>query len=178
MGERMRASRFSAKTLTVAKTLVTATGTEINQLAGSGITTADLSQLHAAAAGAASSRAPKIAKVALAAVDTAGGVFAWQNPEAVTVVVDRLQIDATTAATAACTLDCGPTAVSAATLNDTLIDGLDVHTAVILADNLLAPGTDGVAQVKVATGKWITGSTASGASAGLVGSAYIHYHLV
>lgn len=126
-----------------------------------------------------------IRKVALAAVDTAGGVFAFQMPQA--GFIDMVILDVTTVATGACTLDIGYTTVSAATLSDTIIDGVDVHSATGTFDNVLNAGTNGVIggaantlaqELKVASGKWITGSTASGASAGLVGNVYIRYVLV
>lgn len=129
----------------------------------------------------ASTRTLRTVKVPLAAgVDTAGGIFAWQNPEAVSIFIDRVQIDLTTVASAACTLDIGSTATNATTLSDNLIDGIDVHTATGEFDNMLAAnaGTNGLPTQKLASGKWVTGSTASGASAGLVGNAYITYHLV
>ena len=92
----------------------------------------------------------------------------------------KVIVDVTTVAASACTLDIGGTAVTATTLSDTLIDGIDVHTATGQFDNLLAAnaGTNGLTVNKIATGKWVTGSTASGASAGLVGFAYIYYTLI
>lgn len=115
------------------------------------------------------------ARVALAAVDTGGGVFAWQNPHAETVIIDKIVIHVTTASTGACTVDVGTTATSAATSSDNLIDGLDVNTAAGVFDNVTDKGTNGKTRQTVATGKWITASKASGASAGIVGYAYIYY---
>jgi hypothetical protein len=117
-------------------------------------------------------------KVALGALDTAGGVFAWQNPEAVSILVTKVVLDVTTIATAACTLDVGTTATNATTLSDNLIDGCDVHTAIGLFSVLDTDGTNGKAQQKLASGKWVTGSKASGAAAGLAGYAYITYHII
>jgi hypothetical protein len=122
-------------------------------------------------------RAEKIARVALAAVDTAGGVFSWQNPESTAIVVTGLELDITTESTGACTVDCGTTATSAATLSDNLIDGLSVATAGLYNNNE-DKGTNGKSKQRLASGKWVTGSVASGASAGLVGYALIHYMLV
>lgn len=117
----------------------------------------------------------KHVKVALAALDAAGGILAWQNPEGVDILVTRFYIDTTAVATAACTADFGMTATSAATSADNLIDGVDLNAAVIFADNVTNAGTNGKSRQKVAAGKWITGSKATGAAAGLVGSAYIEY---
>ena len=120
--------------------------------------------------------ATKVAKVALNAVDTAGGIFAWANPENGAIIVERVYIDVTTHATAACTVDIGTTATSATTLSDNLIDGVDVGTATITTDNLQSPSTNGKQLQRLAAGKWVTASTASGASAGIVGNAWIQYH--
>ena len=118
------------------------------------------------------------ARVALAAVDTGGGVLAWQNPEASSIIITRVVIDATTKATGACTIDVGTTATSATTSSDTLLDGLDVGTAATTADNITDKGTNGKSRQKLASGKWVTGSMASGAAAGLVGYAYIEYFVI
>lgn len=120
----------------------------------------------------------RVAKVALAAVDTAGGIFAWANPEPGSTIVTKVVLDVTTPATGACSIDVGTTAVSAVTASDNLADGLDVHSAAGLLGILDQAGANGKAQQKIATGKWVTGSKDSGASAGLVGNAYISYFLV
>lgn len=117
-----------------------------------------------------------IAKVALAALDTAGGVFAWQNPEGASIIITKVVIDVTTVASGAATVDVGTTATNATTLSDNLLDGVDVHTAAGLLGVADGDGTNGKAQQKLASGKWVTGSKASGACAALVGFAYIHYH--
>lgn len=118
-----------------------------------------------------------VGPIPLAAVDTAGGIFSWQNPESTAILVLRLVFDIPTPATGALTIDAGTTAVSATTLSDNLIDGIDGHTAGGQFDNLLAAnaGTNGKTVQKLAAGGWVTGSTASGASAGLVGNAYLEY---
>ncbi len=114
-------------------------------------------------------------KVSLTAgTDTAGGVLSLANPEGATLIITRLILDVTTAATAACTLDAG-VGSGATTKYDTLIDGLDVNAAAGTFDNVENQGTNGKAAVKWTSGNYLTISTASGASAGLVGSAYIEY---
>ena len=120
-------------------------------------------------------RTLKTARVALAAADTGGGVVSWVNPETAAIIVTRLTIDATTASTGACTVDAGVTASSATTSADNLIDGLDVNAAAGVFDNVENQGTNGKASGKIAVGKWLTVSRASGAAAGLVGYAYITY---
>jgi hypothetical protein len=120
---------------------------------------------------------PRTVKVALVASDVAGGVFAWKNPEIGSIIITKIITDVTVVATGACTLDIGTTAVNAGTLSDNLLDGIDVHTAIGLLG--LADGADanGKAQQKLAAGKWVTGSKASGATAGLVGNVHITYHV-
>lgn len=116
-----------------------------------------------------------VAVVALAALDTGGGIFSWQNPEDGSVVIERVVLDVTTKTTAACTGDFGTTATSATTVSDNLIDGLDLNAATGIFDNLGDAGTNGKTRQKLATGKWVTGSMKTGAAAGLVGYAYIFY---
>ena len=111
-------------------------------------------------------------KLTLNAVDTAGGVFAWENDTGYDLIVDLAYIDVTTASTGACTVDIG-VAANGTTLNDTIIDGLDVNAATGVSNNIDNAGTNGGIGVKVADGQWLTASVASGASAGIVGSAYI-----
>lgn len=120
-------------------------------------------------------RQVKVAKVALGALDTGGGVLSWANPETGDILIERVLIDVTTVSTGACTVDFGVTTASATTLNDTLIDGLDVNGATGVFDNITDKGTNGKSRQRLAAGKWVTGSKASGAAAGLVGFAYIHY---
>lgn len=128
--------------------------------------------------GVTADRIVKVARVALAAVDTAGGVISWANPEASAIIIERVVLDVTTAATAAATIDIGVTATSATTSADNLIDGLDVNTAAGVFDNITDKGTNGKSRQRVAVGKWVTGSKATGATAGLVGYAYIHYVVI
>lgn len=108
--------------------------------------------------------------------DTGGGIGAWQNPERVPIIITRLVVVTSVVSTGACTMDAGTTATSAVTLSDTLIDGLDMNAALLpAADNITDKGTNGKSRQSLASGKWVTFSTASGASAGLVGTAFIEY---
>jgi hypothetical protein len=110
--------------------------------------------------------------VPIKAVDAAAGLFSWQNPLNVPIVVKRLTLNVTTPATGACTADCGVAATEI--LNNTLIDGVDVGAAAIVADNIAHAGGSGLAAgVLCPVGSYITGSVASGASAGIVGAAII-----
>lgn len=111
----------------------------------------------------------------LAAVDTGGGIFSWQNPESSAILVQHVVLNVTTKTTAACTVDVGTTATNATTLSDTLIDGKDINTAVGVFTNDESAGVNGKPFKRLAAGKWVTASKASGASAGLVGTYEIYY---
>ncbi len=113
----------------------------------------------------------KIKRVALNAVNTAGGVFAFQP--GVACLVERVILDVQMQSSGACTVDAG-VAANATTLSDTLIDGVSVAAAGP-KDNIEDKGTNGKARQVCSASQWITGSVASGASAGLVGFAYLHY---
>ena len=141
-------------------------GTDIN------VTAAELNLVKNA------DRIVKVAKVPLAAVDTGGGVFSWQNDEGASIIVQRIILDVTTKTTGACTIDVGTTAVNATTSSDNLIDGLDINAATGVFDNITDKGDNGKSKQKLADGKWVTASKASGASAGLVGFAYIEYVVI
>lgn len=117
----------------------------------------------------------KIAKVALATADTGGGVLSWANPEATSIIITKLLVNITTKSTGACTLDFGTTATSATTSSDTLMDGIDAGATAALFDSASHATTK---SLLLASGKWVTGSKASGAAAGLKGDAYIEYILV
>jgi hypothetical protein len=115
-------------------------------------------------------------RVALAALDTAGGILSQANPEGEDLIITRFIVDVTTPATAACTADFG-IAAAATTLSDTLIDGPDVHSAAVCLDSADATdqGTNGNASRKWSSTQYLTGSMASGAAAGLGGYAYVEY---
>jgi hypothetical protein len=116
--------------------------------------------------------------VPLVAVDTAGGAFSWQNPTGKRIHVQRLDLDVTTIATAAGTISVGSTPTSAVTSSANLLDTLDVHsgTGLFSSTDDTDNGTAGKAKGQmVAAGKWVNGSRASGALAGLVGNALITY---
>lgn len=97
--------------------------------------------------------------------DTAGGILSYQNNFGYDIIVTGHQLDVTTASSGACTVSFGETATSGTTLSSNFINGQSVAST----------GTfnGGALSVKWPQGKWITGSTASGASTGLVASAKI-----
>ena len=109
-------------------------------------------------------------KLALkAGTDTGGGVLSWQNNLGHDIVIERAQLDITTIATAACSLDVGETATNGTTAATNLFSAQDVHSATGLFDS-------GAKGVIVPAGKWVTASTHSGgASAGLAGFLALRY---
>lgn len=106
--------------------------------------------------------------------DTAGGVLGLANPTGGAITITEVILVVSTVATAACTLDVG-VAAGATTLSDTLIDGLDVNAAVGNFDNISDAGSNGGRDVAWASDAFVTISTASGASAGLVGKLIVNY---
>lgn len=113
-------------------------------------------------------------RYALAALDTGGGILSLANPEGADVIVTRFVIEVTTVATAACTADFG-IAAAATTSSDTLIDGVDVNSAVGVFCNFDDQGTNGQSVVTWDSDEYLTGSMATGAAAGLAGYAYVEY---
>lgn len=116
----------------------------------------------------------KWAEGSLADADTGGGIMSVANPEGVDLLVDAVIIDTTTKSTGACTVDIG-VAANGTTSSDTLLDGVDVGTAIGTFDNMADAGTNGEGMVKLPAGRYITASTATGNAAGLVGSYYFRY---
>lgn len=105
-----------------------------------------------------------------AAADTAGAILAVTNPCTGAWLVTSLIINRTTASTGAGTGDFG-IAANATTLNDGLIDGLNLNATAASGENNFAnAGTNGKASQYGAAGTVLTGSTASGAVAGMVGT--------
>lgn len=100
--------------------------------------------------------------------DTAGGLLGWQNNLGYDIIVTSHWLDVTTIATGACTVSFGQTATNATTSASNMINGQDVHSSTGVFNG-------GALSVKVANGTWITGSKASGASAGLVARAYFSF---
>ena len=120
----------------------------------------------------------KVAKVALKGGNVNTFAFAWQNPESVAIIVQRVVVDVTTSATAGALLDVGP-AATATTASDKLIDGLDIATAVICADNITNKGNNGASLCRLdvagGTTAFITGKILIANAAALAGNVYIEY---
>lgn len=99
--------------------------------------------------------------------DTAGALGAWQNNLGHDILVTGCFLDVTTQSAGACTVSIGG-AANGTTLNATLISGQSVA-----ATGQFAKSSPPVQ--RVAAGAFITASTASGASSGLVGAVYVEY---
>ena len=112
----------------------------------------------------------RIHQGAMAAVDTAGGVFAFQNPLAVSVLVTKIYLVWTTQSSGACTVSAG-VAANGTTLNAGLISGQSVASAA----GSVASTVPKVMDENGGSNDWVTVSVASGASSGLVGRVYIEY---
>lgn len=102
---------------------------------------------------------------------TVGGMLQLANPFGQTVYILDVLLDVTTEATGAATADVG-VAADASTGSDTLLDGVDVGSAAILANNIDNKGTNGRRSRKWTASQYING-TASATLAGLVGTYYI-----
>lgn len=146
---------------------------ELNILNGVTAVAADLNKTAGMNAKGASIH--KVAVVSLAAADAAAGVLNWTNAEGAGIIVTGVILNITTKAAGACTLDVGyaNSGISA----DTIMDGLDVGTAIGTFNSIDNKGSNGLGTHGYAMGatERITASKASGAAAGLVGKAYIFY---
>lgn len=151
----------SGGSLKIAGTAVTASAAELNQLASI-------------------DRAVKVAKVALSSDTGNAGLFSWQNPESSRILVERVILDVTTAATGAANADIGSDGDGTGT-NDNLLDGVDIGAAAGVFDNVDDQGTNGQSVIALdengGTTDYITG-TASADPAGIVGNVYIHYVVI
>lgn len=117
----------------------------------------------------------RVTKVALAAGTAGGGVLSWANPAGASIIVHHIILDITTQSTGASTIDVG-VAANGTTSSDTLIDGVSGAAAGVFNSATHAGSNGGMAR-KVTSTQFVTASQASGAVAGLVGSAYIAWSL-
>lgn len=118
----------------------------------------------------------RIPPIALAgATIQAATTVAWTNPYSFSVIVTHAVLHVATIATAAGEMDIGTTAVGATTLSDNLLDGVDVHSATGVFDNITDAGTNGKSRQIIATGKFLTCSVSSGDLTGLVGTLHVFF---
>jgi hypothetical protein len=80
--------------------------------------------------------------ITAATTTTGGDAISLANPFGRTVIIVDVVLDVTTPATGAATMNVG-VAANGTTTSDTLIDGVDVGTAAIIADNIDDAGTNG-----------------------------------
>ena len=107
-----------------------------------------------------------------AATTTSGGdAISLANPYGERVLVGDFVMDVSTPATGAANMDAGIGA-SASTSYDTLIDGVDVGSAAIVANNIDNKGSNGGRNVAWPSAHYIT-ATPSATLAGLVGAYYV-----
>ena len=108
-----------------------------------------------------------------ATTTTGGDALSLANPEGATLYVTGLILDITTEATGAANVDAG-IAANGTTSSDTLIDGVDVGSAAIVANSEKHAGTNGMGMVKWASSQYLT-VTPSATLAGLVGTYHVQF---
>lgn len=106
----------------------------------------------------------------LGTADTAGALFAVANNFGSSLFITKTLLIVTTQSAGACTVSIG-CAANATTLNATLLSGQTVAAAGIFGGGLVANWQEWT------TGKFLTGSTASGASSGLVGRVLVEGYI-
>jgi len=105
---------------------------------------------------------------------TGGDVVNWANPTGEVIMIENLILDVTTPATGVATADAGIAATG--TSDDTLIDGVDIGTAAIVATGIGNAGTNGGTFRKCAAAEYVT-VTPSATAAGLVGTFTVLYRI-
>ena len=115
--------------------------------------------------------------IAITATGHAAGAhgIAWKNPEGVDIIVECVVLDVTTQATGSATMDIG-VAADGNTTSDTLLDGVNVGAAPILATSGVNGGTNGKTMVPMTSSQYITGD-GNASLAGLVGNIWIKYFI-
>jgi hypothetical protein len=108
-----------------------------------------------------------------ATTTTGGDALGLANPEGATLYITGLILDITTEATGAANVNAG-IAAAATTTSDTLIDGVDVGSAAIVANSEKHAGTNGMGMVKWTSSQFLT-VTPSATLAGLVGTYHVTY---
>lgn len=104
----------------------------------------------------------------------AGGVISVANPFGRAMFINRMLVYTTVKSTGASTVDFG-VAANGTTSSKTLLDLLDLGTAVGVFSNVDDKGTLGKGRQLLGATQFVTGSQNTGAVAGLVGFAYIEF---
>lgn len=116
--------------------------------------------------------APLVVEAPLVASDVAGGMFAWANPFPFACLVDGLEVNVQTGSTGASTYSFGQ-ASGPNVLGNGLLSGINGQTVQSVAAAGPLSAAVSYASLTVAAGQWVTGSVASGASAGIVGRVHL-----
>jgi len=108
-------------------------------------------------------------------------LFAWQNPEAVAIMIWKVVVRTTTAGgTALAVMDVDVVADATSNAN-TIFDGIDINATAVYSSDETGSGGNELPHVCAANGgasDWITGyEAANKAYANLVGAVYIFYTL-
>lgn len=130
--------------------------------------------IEPACTGKASHRVAISGSLTAVTATTAGGVLSLLNPFAARAVIIDFIIDVTTVSTGSATVDFGVASTVASA--DTLIDGINVNSAVIIGDNIDNKGSNGVRGLAWPSGHYLTG-TASATLAGMVGTYMVDVYL-
>ena len=113
---------------------------------------------------------PRVHQAAMVASGDAGGIFSWQNPEDVPIIILDAILEWTTPSSGACTVSLG-VAADGTTLSSTLISGQSVASAAGLARASVPRRVD----ASGGSNDYVTASVASGTVTGLVGRVYLEY---
>ncbi len=108
-----------------------------------------------------------------ATVGLNGTMAAWENKWSGDALVSLVVLNVTTAATGAATSNVGASATATGTADD-IIDGTDIGTAAIVANNISSAGTNGLATAIIPTGEYVT-IRALADPAGLVGNMWVYF---
>lgn len=117
---------------------------------------------------------PQVRRIAIPVVsgNPSTPVASLGNPFGIDVLITRAILVVDTVAAAACTVDVG-VAADATTSADNLIDGKDVNAATGYFDNLIAPGSNGLASKVWTTSQYVNVTKASGNANSLVGRLFV-----
>lgn len=151
-------------------------GTNIRQTASGGIAFIDdATSTRVFETGGVTHRAPFVRKAAIVGVaaTTGGAIFSWANPENVSIIIDRVEIDVITKSTGAANLNVG-VAADGVTSSSNLIDTYAIGGTEKVVNNVDDRGTLGKSVQKMGTTQFLT-FTGSATTVGLVANIYIHY---
>lgn len=112
----------------------------------------------------------RVHQAAMVASGAAGGIFSFENPLDVPILILRGILEWTTNTSGACTVSMG-VAADGTTLSSTLISGQSVASAAGVVSSTVPRRC----AANGASGSFVTASVASGTVTGLVGRVYVEY---